>query len=219
MNIKHHPSEDLIISYSAGDLGEAWSLLIATHLALCPSCRYTSDLADTTGGALMETLEPQSLSPDLMSKTMSAVTTPGKKSSNISEGPCTSGIPNFREPLRSYAGVDIDNLNWRRLGGDAFHIPLVKSSGGQIARLLKIPSGKAVPEHGHNGMELTMVLCGSFKDGYIQFSRGDVETASSKTTHQPIATIGEDCICLAVTDARLKFKSPLARLVQPFLDI
>ena len=35
----------------------------------------------------------------------------------------------------------------------------------------------------------------------------------------PVATEGEDCICLAVTDAPLKFRSWLVRAVQPILGI
>ena len=31
------------------------------------------------------------------------------------------------------------------------------------AHLLKIPVGRSVPEHGHNGREMTLVLAGSFK--------------------------------------------------------
>ena len=45
------------------------------------------------------------------------------------------------------------------------------------------------------------------------------EEADEDLTHQPIAGEGEDCICLAVTDAPLRFKSWIVRLVQPVLGI
>jgi hypothetical protein len=37
--------------------------------------------------------------------------------------------------------------------------------------------------------------------------------------HQPIAGSDEDCVCLTVTDALLQFKTPTARLLQPFVGI
>ena len=85
------------------------------------------------------------------------------------------------------------------------------------AHLLKIPVGRPVPEHGHNGLELTLVLAGCFKDEFGSFSRGDVQDVDQDTVHQPVAGMVEDCICLAVTDAPLDFKSILPRLAQPFI--
>ena len=87
------------------------------------------------------------------------------------------------------------------------------------ARLLFIPAGAAVPDHGHNGMELTMVLQGAFSDEVDHFARGDVEIADEDLEHTPVADISEDCICLAVTDAPLKFNKLMPRLFQPFLRI
>lgn len=37
--------------------------------------------------------------------------------------------------------------------------------------------------------------------------------------HQPHAGAEKDCICLAVTDVPLRFKSLVTRLVQPLLGI
>ncbi len=68
-------------------------------------------------------------------------------------------------------------------------------------------------------MELTVVLSGALVDGSERFMRGDVEQADESVEHQPRAGEGEDCICLAVTDAPLRFKSFIVRLAQPFLKI
>ena len=54
MTIAHHVSEDLLLAYGAGTLDEATSILVATHLALCPSCRTGLDLAEVIGGVLMD---------------------------------------------------------------------------------------------------------------------------------------------------------------------
>jgi putative transcriptional regulator len=63
------------------------------------------------------------------------------------------------------------------------------------------------------------VLAGSFYDQGAWFRRGDVEEADATIEHQPAAGPEEACICLAVTDAPLRFRSLLPRLAQPFLGI
>jgi putative transcriptional regulator len=87
------------------------------------------------------------------------------------------------------------------------------------ARCANIPAGCAVPDHGHAGTELTLVLQGAFRDETDRFGAGDVEVADADLDHQPVAEDGADCICLAATDAPLKFNSMLPRLAQPFLRI
>ncbi len=64
-----------------------------------------------------------------------------------------------------------------------------------------------------------MVLQGAFADEVDRFARGDVEVGTEHLTHTPIADAGEDCICLAATDAPLRFKGLLPRLAQPFFRI
>lgn len=220
MTIHHHPTDDLLLAYAAGDLSEAWSLVIATHLALCPACRHAVRDGEEIGGVLIDELAPEHLSSDALEQTLARVVAAEAMPAATSVRADDKGpVPLLPQPLRDYAGGDVGDLRWRRLGRGAYHIPLIKGGRGETARLLKIPAGGPVPAHGHNGLELTMVLCGSFSDASGRFARGDVETADADMVHQPIADPGEDCVCLAVTDAPLRFRSPLARLAQPFIGI
>ena len=59
----HHPEKDLLLSYSAGSLGEGWSLAVATHLAYCPTCRSVVEDADDLGGVFLADETPDMLSP------------------------------------------------------------------------------------------------------------------------------------------------------------
>ena len=217
MKISHHLPEETLVAYGAGTLSEAWSLLVATHLALCPSCRAEAERIESVGGALLEEIEPAEVADDAFAHLMqtiddmSAEPVPTRKSR-----PVPSLLP---EPLKSYLGGDLHALKWRRLGKGAFHIPIKTRDGEAKARLLKVPAGQPVPMHGHNGQELTLVLVGAFQTYQGTFARGDIEGADESVEHMPIAAPGEDCICLAVTDAPLRFKSLAARLVQPFIGI
>ena len=107
---------------------------------------------------------------------------------------------------------------WRALGGGIKQETLSEGAEGS-ARLLFIPPRRAVPDHGHNGLELTLVLQRMFEDETGRFSKGDVEVAEGDLEHQPIAGPGEACICLAATDASLRFPQLIPRLLQPIFRI
>ncbi len=123
------------------------------------------------------------------------------------------------DPLRSYVGGDLDQLRWKRLAPRVQQIPVSTADRRSTARLLRFQSGLTVPSHGHSGRELTLVLTGSLCDRDSVLYRGDVAETDEGTEHQPFAGPDEDCICLAVTDAPLRFKGMVARLLQPFFGI
>ena len=222
MSIQYHPDDELLVGHAAGELPEAWSVLVATHSALCLDCRARVHAAEAVGGALVADASPVEMKDGALEETLARALEPRADSTTRAVGTrveIRDTKPILPQPLRDYAGGDLDGLRWRRLGRGAYHIPLVSGRGAPTARLLRIPAGRPVPEHGHNGLELTMVLRGSFTDGGQRFGVGDVETADSDLEHQPVAAPGEDCICLAVTDAPLRFRGVFARLVQPFIGI
>ena len=121
-------------------------------------------------------------------------------------------------PLAGYVGGGLDAVKWRAVGGGVRQAVL-DTSGSSTVRLIYIPSGIAVPEHGHGGTELTLVLRGAYRDETDRFGPGDVETADAALNHTPVAEVGAPCICLAASDARLRFRGLLPRLAQPFIGI
>lgn len=96
---------------------------------------------------------------------------------------------------------------------------ILKTDKSASVRLLHIPAGASMPDHGHRGTELTLVLQGAFVDDEDRFAAGDIEVASEDLHHQPVAEMGQDCICLSATDAPLRFNSWIPRIAQPFLRI
>lgn len=221
MTIRHHLSDDLLVSYAAGSLAEGWSLAVATHLALCPACRKRLAVAEGIGGELLEAADAPSSEADssweaVRRRIAQSTPTPNEAPRAAPAARRDHGLP---EPLRSYLGGDVETLRWRSLGRGASQIRIQTADTETQVRLLRIPAGKPVPEHSHGGRELTLVLSGSFADDKGLFARGDIEDADASLTHQPIATPGEDCICLAVTDAPLRFRSWIVRAIQPLLGI
>lgn len=220
MTIRHHLSDDLLISYAAGSLAEGWSLAVATHLALCPACRKRLAVAEGIGGELLEAAQLPVEANSSWEAVRRRIAQPTSTQREIPRaGPAARRDDGLPEPLRSYLGGDFETLRWRPLGRGASQIRIRTADSETQVRLLRIPAGKPVPEHGHGGRELTLVLSGSFVDGTDLFARGDIEDADASLTHQPTATPEEDCICLAVTDAPLRFRSWFVRAIQPILGI
>jgi putative transcriptional regulator len=218
MTIRHHINDDILMSYAAGSLTEGWSLLVATHLALCPTCRARSLHAEAIGGWLLESLEASEVSAGALESVQARIRFGQRAPARVESAP-PIGRPKLPEPLRSYLGGDLDRLKWRHLGPRAYHVPIKIRHSQTQARMLRLTRGMAVPVHGHRGRELTLVLAGVLCDSGEVFAQGDVEEADESVEHQPVAGSQEDCICLAVTDAPLRFKSLAARLVQPFIGI
>jgi putative transcriptional regulator len=218
VTIKFHISDDILLGYAAGTLDEASSLLVATHLALCPHCRARNARADSLGGHLLDTMEASPVSATLRDAVLAKVRA-GTAVAETTRPIAVVANATLPDPLRSYLGGDIDSLQWKRLAPRVHQVSVPTADARSRARLLRFQSGLTVPAHGHNGRELTLVLSGSLCDRDTVLYRGDIAETDERTEHQPFAGAGEDCICLAVTDAPLRFKSTLARLLQPFIGI
>ena len=218
MIIDHHPSEELLLDYATGALAEGWSIALATHLALCPDCRQKVAEMEIIGAAFMETAAPTPVSKKLHAELSAFSDGDVEAGVSVSENVGSTSFI-FPEPLRSYIGGDLDQVPWRRLGLGVYQCVIPTGDKQSVSRLLRIPTGKPVPTHSHGGLELTLVLCGAFSDKTGHYGRGDFQEADETLEHQPHAIAGEDCICLAVTDAPLRFSSFAARMAQPFIGI
>ena len=215
--IKHHLPQDVMAAYSAGTLAEAYSLVVATHVSLCDQCRAELASLDALGGALIEDVEEVAISDTALAATMALIEMGNEKAAAApAPKPVQGGV--FPAPLADYVGGGPDAVNWRSMGGGIKQALIPTGEGGK-ARLLYIPAGSKVPDHGHDGLELTLVLQGAFKDHVSRFGRGDVEVGDDDLEHVPVAEEGEDCICLAATDAPLKFKALVPRMMQSILRI
>jgi len=215
-NIKHHLTDALLMAYSAGTLPEAFNLTVAAHLSMCDDCRARQGAFDTVGGAMLENCERVRMDQGSLEATMARIrAAPVIPTQRASTPKLASGLPT---PLFDYIGGDLDTVKWRPVGMGVKQA-ILPTSRDATARLLFIPAGAAVPDHGHRGTELTLVLRGAFQDETDHFGPGDIEVANEDLHHTPVADIGEDCICLAATDAPLRFSGLIPRIAQPFLRI
>lgn len=211
MTIRHHLSDPLLIAYTAGNVSEAFGLVIATHVSMCDECRARLGAFEAVGGAVIEDGDVIAMSDGSLEAVMT-------RPSHADRGAAPKRLGNVPAPLADYVGADFADVKWRALGMGVRQA-ILKTGPGASARLLYIPAGQAMPDHGHRGMELTLVLQGAFSDSEDRFGPGDIEIATEDLEHTPIAEIGMACICLAVTDAPLRFTKLIPRMLQPIFRI
>ncbi|OYU41213.1 MAG: transcriptional regulator [Pseudorhodobacter sp. PARRP1] len=212
MSIRHHLSDPMLIAYAAGNLPEAFSLVVATHVSMCDTCRAQLATFEAVGGAVLAA-ESAALSDGALEAAMARLGAP--EPALAMPKPKHTDLP---APLLDYIGGSLADVKWRSLGMGVRQA-ILPTSKGATARLLYIPAGQAVPDHGHRGTELTLVLQGAFCDATDRFGPGDVEVATEELEHTPVASSDGACICLAATDAPLRFNALIPRLLQPLFRI
>lgn len=208
--VTHHIPESLLAAYAAGSLAYPYELVVATHVSMCATCRASLEAHNIAGGLVLEDSAPSSVSSGLRDQLMAQLDDP------VDPTPAPSRFGIYPAPVAE--ALKRRPPRWKSLGMGVKQSILNAGRQGSV-RLLHIPSGQAVPDHGHNGLELTLVLQGSFSDDAGRFGVGDVEVADQSVEHTPTADEGDPCICLAATDAPLRFLSLVPRLLQPLFRI
>lgn len=214
-----HPEPEALLTYAAGSLDEASSVLVATHLALCPLCRDEVARLDAVGGLLTAGLAPTELSPDALDTALARL----DETPPAPPGPTATLDDETRlwvpEPLRGYLASSLSELPWKRRGLAIHEMPMSIGYGSVRATLIRIGGGAALPEHTHEGVETTLVLRGAFFDDGGRYARGDVATATSADNHRPVADRGDECLCFSVIEGALRLTGPIGRLLNPFIRL
>ena len=138
-------------------------------------------------------------------------------SAPLARGPRAAHCDMLPEPIARQYGLTFDSIPWKRLAPGVWHhrLPLSPGVKGDL-RLLKIVAGRQMPEHGHGGEELTLVLEGAYADDSGQYCRGDVQDVDDEIEHRPVADRNTGCICLIASERPAKFKGIVERLLQPW---
>ncbi len=216
MKISHHLDEATLMAYAAGTLGEAHSVVVAAHAAMCPECRAAIRAAEAVGGTLLDDQDGTAVSDTCRAATLASLdgvmrtTKPATRARGEVPAPLCNLINN----------VPLSEIKWKSKapGIAKFDIPLSPGSRTHL-QLLRIAPGKMLPDHGHGGEELTLILRGSYSDHTGRYLAGDVADLDEDTEHAPRVDSEVECICLVATEAPTRFKSFWARLAQPFVGI
>ncbi len=221
MKPHHHLDTATLLGYSAGALPAAFSVVVAAHLEICAHCRARLRDADRIGGRLLGQQEGASLHAGSRDALMSRIEAdPGQLDPASIAGRCEAPRDDDLLPaaLRPYFGDRYSSLRWRMIGPGVHHLRSRKVDDSHLM-LLRTSAGRSIPMHTHAGNELTMILRGAYDDRLGHFAPGDVADLDCDVEHQPVTAPGVPCICVAATDAPLRFRGWVARALQPLFGL
>jgi putative transcriptional regulator len=219
VTITHHLDDATVMAFAAGTMGQAHATVVSSHLSVCGKCRETLRVMEAVGGGTLEAQDEAPVSATCKEATLASLdgVLPMKPRAAIRRQVRTDMPIALQQALD---GKTLDELPWKKKapGISVYDVPMPSRARGKL-KLLSIAPGKEMPEHGHGGEELTLILRGAYKDHTGLYRAGDVADLDDEIEHTPVVTGDGPCICLIAVEAPTKFKSVWARLAQPFVGI
>jgi putative transcriptional regulator len=210
MTISHHPDDATLMSYTAGGLSEALALVVATHLAVCERCRHEVRLMERIGATLLDALDGTPVGPPTVHRPRLSLPDQAPVA-----GRPSGDVP---PPLSNLVGTSFSALRWKRLLPGVFRHEIALSAGKPgYLMLLRADPGRAIPQHGHGGSELTLVLQGAYGDETGRYECGDCADLDADIEHRPVADAVMGCICVVASVTMPRRTGVLGRLIQPLI--
>jgi putative transcriptional regulator len=222
--IKHHPKFELLQNFVNGDLPASLSAGIAIHADMCAQCQekinqLTEQVAeasfeqnflhkfvvdDEDDMAELAELDFDSIIDEITASDDIEPVTIHNDEKSIEFKGCQYVLPKAIRNIVLGKTAQIGKLSRTRLQLDE----------GEIhTSLLHIDPGGSVPEHTHNGFELTLLLAGSFTDKQGEYNAGDFIMLDKRHQHHPVSEHG--CLCYTVANDSLHFTQGINKLLNP----
>lgn len=226
--IKHHPDHNMLTEYCAGTLDWALSLGITTHLHFCSECRNTVAQLNSIGGGLLNQCPQEQVSQDVFSNLMAQIQASETTTMAVISAPVEQPLhpsitkdrmlTNLPKVVRKLLPKD-KALRWKSVSPNLKMARLAAGQDKYEVAFHRICSGGKVAQHDHGGLEVTIVLKGSFSDGDGIYTPGDFLVRHPGEVHRPTAAQNEDCLCFSICEAPVRVTGLLGRLINPFLSI
>lgn len=233
--ITHHPDDNLLTEYSSGSLASALGVIVCAHLQSCPHCRKRVEQLNKLGAAILNQSVAEAVQPESFDNLMARIRSQ-KSEIAVGENSCKSSeaaLTNLQELHPVYKNDPLlrnlpkiitkllphdGKLKWERVSSSLKTARLKTGQSQYEVAFQRISSGGKVVEHDHRGLEVTMVLCGSFSDENGVYNQGDFLVRNPGEVHRPTATLNQDCLCISVVEAPVKVTGLFGKLVNPFLN-
>ncbi len=209
----YHPTPEMLTAFSAGNLQLSHALCVSVHTEHCDECRVNLQRLNSIATNLFEDLEPASLTDNLKNAVFSQL------DNNVAEDkpPEKETSSNIPRALQQFVTENYDSLTWKKVSSAIQSAYLCTDINGSKVEIMRIKAGGKVPAHTHTGDEYTLLLKGSFSDEDGLYNEGDFLVRDERHIHRPVVTKDRECVCLAVTDAPVKFTGFFTRWVNPLL--
>ncbi|WP_394176949.1 ChrR family anti-sigma-E factor [Thalassotalea litorea] len=217
--IKHHPTTNLLQSFSAGELPASLSAAISIHVDMCPVCQQqvgelTEQYAEQSFDQPAQMSQQQSFNETADIMALIDDITDDESIAEVGERYVAKEFQikdkNYKMPralqsmaIGSFSGIGKLNRARIELGEGEIH-----------TSLMQIQPGGMIPEHTHKGFELTLLLDGEFSDDMGTYQAGDFIWLDGSHQHNPKTEDG--CLCLTVVSDALHFTQGFGKLLNPF---
>ena len=193
MNPRFHPREDHWLDYAAGQLDAASRSLFEAHLAFCEPCRRQAAQYTAPGGALLAGLPDLPVPPAMLGGILARLKAPE---------PPRVGAETLPIPRSLWSLLpSLQGASWRGALTRGFRF--LEAAPGLF--LIHMEKGRPFPEHGHTGLERSVILAGGLKDAGSVMEAGDFDEADGSRVHSPVALPDEDCWILASLEGGIRF--------------
>lgn len=218
--VNHHPTPELLASFSAGSLQLSYALCVSAHLEHCADCRTNVNRLKSLGADMFNNQKVAAVSDDFKSRIFDQLdnSVQAKADEPQMVKPDLSAVDNgVPRCLRKLVPESYDKLDWNSVAPAIKSAALCSDGERTQVSMMKLMPGARVGHHRHLGEEITLVLEGSFSDEEGIYQKGDFILRDSKHKHKPVASKDGPCICLTVQDAPIQFTGFLARLFNPLM--
>jgi putative transcriptional regulator len=210
-----HPDLDLLTEYAAGSLPLAQAACVSIHVNQCQRCQQTAGQLTDLGASLFEALDPVPVGDTQLNAVLARL----DEDVPLAYDNSKAGSSDTPAILQRLMRGDFSDLTWKNIGSTLRISYLKTGDPDHEFALYHIRAGGRIPSHTHRGNELTLILEGGFSDADGSYHKGDFLLRRPGDVHAPTALQSEDCICLAVLDAPLKFTDWKFRWMNPFLKL
>lgn len=208
----HHLPEAWLVAMAAGTLGEAESVVVATHITLCPQCRNDLALAEEIAAGAMNKAPEVAMNPGGLDALLARLDEPAPPE------PVFPTDPVLPWPILQHTGP-LAQVKWKSLGPWVSGIDMPHQSVGLPLRLVRLSAGVYLP-HRHVGSEAAVILAGGWTDETGHYQRGDAFYAEpSDHVHEQRIDEGPPCIALVLNEQRGKVDGFLGLLAKAFFKV
>ena len=207
-----HPDETLLIELTAGQLDQATALVVAAHIEMCTECQRKADVYASLAAEFLEQSEGMPYSEATLNLLLQSVSR-APETTVISPSMTSSHQQDFYPSvLNKFLEQSPPKKAWQNRGSSLRQMHVTKGFNGAECKIMGVKAGNALPRHTHRGEEFVLVLQGGLSDHRGTLNRGDFIYSDASVEHTPIAEMGEECVCLVVTNGKLKFTGFFGRV-------
>jgi len=113
MSLDHHLDDATLLQYACGNLDEAFTVVVATHVAMCDTCRHAVRQAEELGGGVLEDAGTAELEVGSFEHLMLRI---DDQPADTAPAACVAQVSgDVPAPLVRHLGPDLGAVRWRSI--------------------------------------------------------------------------------------------------------